>query len=300
GLVTFGLLTSAKLKLIKAPKYSRLIVIFSKSLEPIPEMVDSILPLHPDSIESYDDKTLKLAIKFFPALLALMKGSVFKMLLEFLPEVGMIIKGGIPKMILLVSVSADDPVDLEKQSQAVVLAAKKFPVQIRSVKDETEAKEYWTVRRQSFNLLHSHVKGMDAAPFIDDIIVDPKFMPEFLPQVNAVLDRYKKELIYTIAGHPGNGNFHIIPLVNLKDERVREIIPKVTEEIYKLVFRYGGSITAEHNDGLIRTPYLGEMYGEKIVSLFSEVKEIFDPLHIFNPGKKVGATLEYAARHMKK
>ncbi len=296
---TLGLLTSAKLRLVKAPKYTRLIVVFSRTLDPIPDLVDAVLPLKPDSIESYDDKTLGLALKFFPALLKLMKGSVFKMIVEFLPEVGMIIRGGVPKMILLVSVSADDASALEEKSRAVVTAIKRFPVQIRSVRDKAEAQEYWTIRRQSFNLLHSHVKGMYAAPFIDDIIVDPKYMPELLPQVNAILDRHKDKLVYTIAGHPGNGNFHIIPLVHLNDPETRKIIPEVTEEVYKLVFKYGGSITAEHNDGLIRTPYLKEMYGEKIVSLFAEVKKIFDPLGIFNPGKKVGATLEYAAEHMK-
>ena len=90
--------------------------------------------------------------------------------------------------------------------------------------------------------------------------------------MNAILDKYKKDLIYTIAGHPGNGNFHIIPLMNLKDERVKALIPVISEEVYQFVFKYHGSITAEHNDGLIRTPYLEEMYGPKIEELFIETK----------------------------
>jgi FAD/FMN-containing dehydrogenase len=68
--------------------------------------------------------------------------------------------------------------------------------------------------------------------------------------------------------------------------------------VYKLVFQYHGSITAEHNDGLIRTPYLEEMYGPKIAELFKEVKTIFDPLDIFNPGKKVGGNLAYSVEHI--
>jgi FAD/FMN-containing dehydrogenase len=128
--------------------------------------------------------------------------------------------------------------------------------------------------------------------------VKPEYLPEFLPKINAILDKYKKDLIYTIAGHPGNGNFHIIPLMNLKDERVRALIPTISEEVYKLVFEYKGSITAEHNDGLIRTPYLEEMYGSKIIELFKEVKNIFDPLNIFNPGKKVGGSLDYSEKHI--
>ena len=297
---TLGLTTAARLRLVNLPKYSRLIVIFSRNLKPIPELVDAILPLQPESIESYDDKTLELAFKFLPALLKLMKGNVVNMLVNFLPEIWMILKGlGMPKMILLVSVSAESEGELEAKAEMIEYAAKPFPVQVRSVKNAAEAQEFWTIRRQSFNLLHSNVKGKYAAPFIDDIIVNPKYMPEFLPQVNAILDRHKDKLIYTIAGHPGNGNFHIIPLVDLKDEETRKLIPEITEEVNRLVFKYGGSMTAEHNDGLIRSPYLEEMYGKKIVSLFAEVKKIFDPLNIFNPGKKVNASFEYSNKHIK-
>ncbi len=297
---TLGLLTAARLRLVKAKKYSRLIVVFSKTLETISEIVKAVLPLEPESIESYDDKTLKLAFRFLPALLGLMKGGIFRMLFKFLPEIGMILCGGIPKMILLISVSAESAEELEKKSDELVSVIKSFPVLSRSVKDPAEALEFWAIRRQSFNLLHSHAKGMYAAPFIDDIVIDPKHMPEFLPQVNAILDKHKDKLIYTIAGHPGNGNFHIIPLVDLKDEETRKLIPKITEEVNRLVFKYGGSMTAEHNDGLIRTPYLEEMYGEKITALFAEVKKIFDPLNIFNPGKKVNGSLDYSFRHMRR
>ena len=297
---TFGLLTAARLRLVPAPKYTRLVVIFSKTLDPVPDLVNDLLALKPESIESYDDKTMGLAIRFFPTLMKLMKGGLFKLMFEFIPEIGMLLRsGGMPKMIILVSVTADDEKELERKAQEIVAAATKYKLLVRNVKSDAESEEYWTIRRQSFALIHSHVKGMDAAAFIDDIIVEPKYMPEILPQVNAILDKYKDKLVYTIAGHPGNGNFHIIPLVHMDDPETRKIIPEVTEQVYQLIFKYGGSITAEHNDGIIRTPYLKEMYGEKIVSLFMEAKKIFDPDGIFNPGKKVGDTLQYAARHMK-
>jgi len=147
-------------------------------------------------------------------------------------------------------------------------------------------------------LLHNNTTGKDTAPFIDDFIVKPEYLPEVLPKVNAILDKYKKDLVYTIAGHPGNGNFHIIPLMDLKDARVRALIPQISEEVYRLVFQYHGSITAEHNDGLIRTPYLEEMYGPEIAALFAEVKKIFDPENIFNPGKKVNGSLKYSIDHI--
>jgi FAD/FMN-containing dehydrogenase len=88
--------------------------------------------------------------------------------------------------------------------------------------------------------------------------------------------------------------------MDLSREAERAKIPKVAEEVYRLVLSYKGSITAEHNDGLIRSPYLGAMYGEAVCALFEKVKNIFDPLNIFNPGKKVGSRLAYAFAHLKR
>ncbi len=296
---TLGLLTAAKVRLVKAKKYSKLLVIFANGLDPVPGLVTDLLPFHPESIESYDDKTLGLALKFLPAMIKIMKGNAFILGLQFLPEFLMVLRGGFPKMVLMVELTGDDEEELAWRMRAAYEVTKKYSVRTRLVKSAAAAQKYWTIRRQSFALLHSHVKGLYAAPFVDDIIVDPKYMPEFLPQVNAILDAHKDKLIYTIAGHPGNGNFHIIPLVDLKDPEIKKIIPEVTEQIYQLVFKYQGSITAEHNDGIIRTPYLREMYGEKIAALFEDVKKIFDPDDLFNPGKKVGGTLAYALAHIR-
>ena len=296
---TLGLLTEATLRLIPKKKYSRLAVIFVKSLEPIPELVKSLLPLGPESIESYDDRTLSLALKFFPSLLKLMKGSLFTLALRFFPEFLMVFRGGFPKMVILVEMTSDDEAELVRRMEDIKEKMEIFPVQVRLIHTDAEAEKYWTIRRQSFALIHSHAKNKYAAAFVDDIIVKPEYMPEFLPEVNAVLDKYKSELIYTIAGHPGNGNFHIIPLMDLSDPKVRASIPKISDEIYDIVAKYKGSITAEHNDGLVRTPYLGKMYSKEILGLFAEVKEIFDPEGIFNPGKKTHANLKYAMHHMR-
>jgi FAD/FMN-containing dehydrogenase len=206
-------------------------------------------------------------------------------------------------MIMLVELTGDDETELVAKLGQLGGAIQDFAkthigIQVKLLEKESDEEKYWTIRRESFALLHNNMSGKDTAPFIDDFVVQPKYMHEVLPKVNAILDKYKKDLIYTIAGHPGNGNFHIIPLMNLKDARVRALIPKISEEVYQLIFQYHGSITGEHNDGLIRTPYLEEMYGAKIAGLFVEVKKIFDPLDIFNPGKKVGGSLAYSTEHI--
>lgn len=300
---TFGMLTEAKLKLVPLKKHSRLCVVFLKDLAPVADLVTTVLPFHPESIESYDDKTMQVAVKLWRQVIGSMKGNVISLGFQFLPEMWMVLRGGMPKMIMLVELCGNDEKELNVKLAGLTAAIRTFAethkgIQVLPLKNEEQEQKYWTIRRQSFALLHSNMSGKDTAPFIDDFIVKPEYMAEVLPKVNAILDKYKKDLIYTIAGHPGNGNFHIIPLMNLKDPRVRALIPIISEEVYQLVFKYHGSITAEHNDGLIRTPYLEEMYGQKIEELFIETKKIFDPLNIFNPGKKVSGSLKYSEDHI--
>ena len=80
----------------------------------------------------------------------------------------------------------------------------------------------------------------------------------------------------------------------------RKAITELSEKVYDLVAEMHGSITAEHNDGIIRTPYLSKMYSPEVIRLFEETKKIFDPLNIFNPGKKVGGSKEYLMAHVVK
>jgi FAD/FMN-containing dehydrogenase len=302
---TFGLLAEAKLALVKAKKHSRLCVVFLKDLRWAADVVEEALKFKPDSIESYDDKTIGFAVKLWRQVLASMKGNVFILAWQFLPEAFMVLRGGMPKMIMMVELNGDDEKELVSQLNALKADVEKFAethpgIRVHALKTEEEEQKYWTIRRQSFALLHNNTIGLDTAPFIDDFIVKPEHMAEVLPKVNAILDKYGKDLIYTIAGHPGNGNFHIIPLMNLKDERIRALIPVISNQVYELISQYHGSITAEHNDGLIRTPYLEMMYGKEIVGLFAEVKKIFDPENIFNPGKKVNPSLNYSMEHINK
>lgn len=123
-------------------------------------------------------------------------------------------------------------------------------------------------------------------------------MQDVVAQVTAILKKHP-EFIFTVAGHVGNGNFHIIPIVDIKNPKVRKAIPEISKQVYDIVIKAGGSTTGEHNDGLVRTPYLEQMYGEKVVKLFEKTKHIFDPLNIFNPRKKVHGDLDYAMNHIR-
>lgn len=296
---TLGIVTEIKFKLVPVKSKSKLYVIFMRNLDHLSELVNEILPFNPESLESYDDSTMKLAFRFLPEMVKKMKVHHFvKLMFGFLPELGMIIKGGLPKLILLVEFSDNDEKEIDKKMYDLDRKIHHFGFTTRLSRSEEESSKYWTIRRESFNLLRQHVKGARTAPFVDDVIVKPKYLPEFLPKMRKILDEHK--LVYTIAGHAGNGNFHIIPLMNMKDPENAKVIPIVSDKIYSLVKEYKGSIDAEHNDGIIRTPYLEQMFGHEVVELFKKTKKIFDPQNIFNPGKKVGGTKEYMISHIVK
>jgi len=296
---TLGIITEIKFRLIQPKKFSRLAVIFLKDMKFLPSAAKAVLKYQPESFESYDDNTLKLAIRFLPSLIKILKPkNLFKLAWEFLPEFWMILSGGIPKLVLLAEFAGDNQKEILERLEELGSDLKSGRFKFRMVKDPEEAKKYWTMRRESFNLLRQHIKGKRTAPFIDDFIVLPEKLPDFLPRLYKILGKYN--LIYTIAGHVGDANFHIIPLMDLSDPKSKEIIKKLSFEVYDLVLEFKGSITAEHNDGLIRSHYLKKMYGEKVYKLFEETKKIFDPLNIFNPGKKVGSDQDYAFQHLAK
>lgn len=296
---TLGIITEITFALVPVEPYANVLAIFMPELSRLGEIVADIVPYKPDSFESYDDYSMKLAVRFFFDFFKYL-GFVetIRLGLRFLPEAMMIVTGGIPKLTLLVEFSGKTEDEVKRQLLEVQEKIKKYGFKTHIAKNHFEAEKYWRIRRESFNMLRKHMTGKRTAPFIDDIIVNPKDMAQFLPKLQALLAEYK--LVYTVAGHAGDGNFHIIPLMDLSAKNTPGVILELSQKVYTLVREFRGSITAEHNDGIIRTPYLEQMYGKEITALFKRVKELFDPRYIFNPNKKVGGTFENITKYMRK
>lgn len=294
---TLGIMTRAKMRLMKPRNHARMLVMFLKDLSLLGHLVNDVLSFEPETFESYDDHTLKLAIRFMPEMAKAMGGAgVIKMGFSFIPEALTVMRmGGLPKLVLMAEFVGDTEKEVEEKVHKAYEALSHYHYPMIMTASKDGGKKYWTVRRESFNLLRKHIKGVHTAPFIDDMVVNPEHLPQFLPELNQIMGQYN--LTYTVAGHIGNGNFHIIPLMDLSDPKTQEVIPKLSREAYALVLKYKGSITGEHNDGLIRTPFLLDMYGQEIYNLFVKTKKIFDPHGIFNPGKKVHGNLSYAMHH---
>lgn len=296
---TLGIMSKVKIRLVRDKPFKNLVTIFFKAWRDLPEVVNTILPLEPESLEVFDEETLKLGLRFMPEIAKKADMGFARFALQFMPEALIGIKmGGLPKLIVLVELVEDTERAVAEKTRQVLKAMKSFGLNARAQRNEADAEKYWIMRRESFNLLREHVRGKKAAPFIDDFCVVPEKIPEFLPRMIEILKDHGIKV--NIAGHAGSGNLHIIPLMDLRKESERAKIPVVSEKVYDLVVKFGGTITAEHNDGLIRTPYLEKMYGREVCALFAEIKNIFDPQNIFNPNKKIGGTVKYAMEHIKR
>ncbi len=302
---TLGIATEITFKLVLEPKYTRLVVIFLRDMNIVPNLVNHILKFKPQSLESYDDKTFLLVLKYikdFAKLLGLK--NLFKLGFSFWPEALMTLRHGFPKLVLLIEFTGSTQEEADKQAKIALKDLETIQgIGIRLTKDEFEMKKYWTIRHEAFNLIRYHLKKVKSKPFIDDVIVRPEKLPEFIPALYKILGEYKNRMTFAIGGHSGDGNMHIYTLVNPKDPNLKEMIIDVADRVYDLVIKLGGSITAEHNDGLIRTPYLNKMYSSHMIQIFSEIKQIFDKNNIFNPGKKVASsdgqgTKKYLTSHI--
>ena len=288
---TLAITTKMKLGLVKNQGHRSMLVIFLSDLSHLPDIVHKVLPFNPESLESYDDHTFKIAVRLLPELLSQMGlFRAIRLAFSFLPELFMALTGGIPKLVLMAEFSEDTHAEAFGKARAAAESVHGLAASARVLKNEKDSEKYWIVRRESFTLLRKNAKGLYAAPFIDDFAVPPDSIPEFWPKLTSLLKEYEDLFIYTVAGHVGDGNFHIIPLMDLSRPEVRQVILELAPKVYELVLSYGGTTTGEHNDGIIRTPYLPMQFGEKVVRLFEETKHIFDPENILNPGKKVGGT----------
>jgi FAD/FMN-containing dehydrogenase len=294
---TLAAVAAATIKGVKPMTHSRMVVMFVPSTTHLGEIIPAFLKHSPETLESYDDNTFKIAIKFFKDIALRMGGNMISLGFQFLPEFWMALTGGVPKIILMAEFAGDSEDEVEKRAYEAFEEMKGFNLPLKMTHSAQEAKKYWTFRRESFNLLRSRLKGFRTAPTIDDIVVHPKDLPEFLPKLEAIFKKYP-ELIYTVAGHMGDANFHIIPLIDIHKEGIVATLHKLMDEVFALVFEYRGSMSGEHNDGLLRTAYLPQMYHAEVIKLFEKTKDIFDPLGMLNPGKKVYGDKAFAWSHI--
>lgn len=300
---TLGIMTSAKLRLVERPEHSGLLVLFLRDINGLGELINTVLTHKPVSFESFDDATLLMSIRFMPYFLKMLGPRKFIHLLFSLIPDGVQLLRGIPKLVLMVEFTghSEDEVRVKIKTLDQELAKYRARYEINGTEEtpnEASSEKFWTMRRHSFNILRSKVKDKHTAPFIDDFIVPPAELPHFLPKLRKIIKKYR--LLATIAGHMGDGNFHVIPLMKIEEPHERAKLQPAMKEVNELVLKHGGSISGEHNDGMVRGPWLERMYGPQVFELMDDIKRLYDPQNIFNPRKKTDADWNYSFSHIRK
>src|SRR5579862_1906396 len=276
---TLGLVSDIHFRLVPAKPYSGLLVMFLRGIDDLGELIPKVLEAKPATFESFDDATLWLSIRFMPSFYKMLGLRKFLHLIISLMPDGLQLLRGVPKLILMVEFNGQTEAEVRQKVHALhrELAHHRARYEINGFEEdpnEGKSEKFWLMRRYSFQLLRSKVHDKHTAPFIDDFVVPPEHLTEFLPKLRRIIKKYK--LFATIAGHMGDGNFHVIPLMKIEDPKERKKIEPSQKEVNDLVLRYEGSLSGEHNDGLVRGPWLEAQFGKQIVALFREVKHTFD------------------------
>ncbi len=301
---TLGMLTEVTFKLTPKRKHSGLLVFFLKDIKHLGDVINTVLEAKPATFEGFDDQTMILFFRLMPSLLKDMGLWPFATLMFSLIPQALMVTRGYPKLILMVEFNGDTEQEvadkIHRLHQNLGLKNKQFHYSISAYEEdgnEARSEKFWLMRRKSFQLLRSKVKDKHTAPFIDDFIVPPHVLPEFLPKLQKIIRKYR--LFATIAGHMGDGNFHVIPLMKIEEKKERKKLLPAMKEVNALVLQYGGSLSGEHNDGLVRGPWLKDQFGSEMLQVFREAKDVMDPDHIFNPHKKANADWDYSYNHIR-
>lgn len=299
---TLGLITDIKFKLVRRRAHSGLLILFLKNTNELGDLIPKVLESKPATFESFDDQTLWLSIRFMPSFLKLLGPVRFIKLLFSLVTTGVQLLRGVPKLILMVEFNGDTEEEVRQKVRTLhrSLGKHRARYEINGFEEtptEGSSEKFWVMRRYSFQILRSKVKDKHTAPYIDDFIVPPEHLSEFLPELQKIIKKYK--LFATIAGHMGDGNFHVIPLMKIEDPKERDKLKPSQKEVNELVLKYGGSLSGEHNDGMVRGPWLEQMYGPIILGYFKDIKQLYDPQNIFNPHKKTDADWDFSFDHIR-
>lgn len=278
---TLGLITEIVLVTMDTPRQEDVTLAVShyEDLHSAGQAIHKLHALKPSALEIVDQNLLKLVIKQNPQLL---KG---------------LIPHKLPAIVLLTEFD-----DSKRAVTKTKLASAKDIFEEHSfewiVKNDPEDQaRLWKLRRSAAAVMWTIPGKKKALPIIEDGIVPPKKIVTFFEKAYEIFERY--ELDIAVWGHAGDANLHMQPFMDLSKTADRKKIFQVTDDFYKMVVSLGGAPSAEHNDGLMRSPYLKVLYGNQMCKVFDKVKQIFDPTNVLNPHKKTGVDFNYIKRHVR-
>ncbi len=195
-------------------------------------------------------------------------------------------KRKLPEFVLLVTLDKKSLKKSGKETKDLLIELRKVGGETAMlVENKNDKQMFWQVRDASFLLSKLLDPKKRPAAFLEDMTVPSEHIAKFFSDIKYLLNKYNVQA--AVHGHGGNAHFHFYPLLDFTNKQTPDLIMKMSDEFFHTAVKYGGSICGEHNDGIIRTPYLDLMFSKKTLDLFEKLESIFDPKDIFNPGKKV-------------
>jgi len=194
---------------------------------------------------------------------------------------------GEPDAILLVEFAGEDHADLARRLDSLVtlMADLGYPGGVVEAREPAFQKAIWEVRKSGLNIMMS-MKG-DGKPisFVEDCAVRLEDLADYTDRLTRIFEKHGTT--GTWYAHASVGTLHVRPIVNLKLEAGARAMRAIAEEAFEIVREYKGSHSGEHGDGLVRSEFHEAMFGARMTDTFAEVKALFDPANMMNPGKIV-------------
>lgn len=272
---TLGIVTKAVLQLVPIPKHTALVVVSAKDLPELPKVLDIAFEHNPESLETFDNNTFAKAREHLAMHAERMEPYI----------------DAEAKLFVLIQVSEATQEETDRVAESLLASLVKKKYHVARVTDPIDADSVWQVRRNSFLLMRDHnPEGFRAVPCIEDIIVPRSAIGELIEGLLPILRKHTEQ--YGFHGHIGDGSLRIIPIFDFRRKDALDSVFVLMRAVFPLVKRLKGNMSADHSDGIIRTPFLREFYGDELYTVFEEIKKIYDPENIFNPGKKTGGTIE--------
>ncbi len=295
---TLGIVTDITIEAVPKAPHSGLLLAYLPSIKRLGEIIETVMHHSPATFEGFDDITFNLGIRYFKTFRKQLGTKEWLRQQTWLLKSVAQFRGHLPSMLLMIEFDGTTKDEVLNKISKLHDDLRKYSIRMDIEADEQSSAPFWQIRRAALALLRNQVQGRYASPFIDDMAVPPKHLPKFIPKLRKVIRKYN--LPATIQGHFGDGNFHVIPLMDITGTKDQAKLEPVMRELIPIVLSYGGTMAGEHNDGMVRGPWLPAVFGDKMFALFKQTKEIFDPQYIFNPHKKTDASWEYSMSHIRK
>ncbi|MDQ7818524.1 MAG: anaerobic glycerol-3-phosphate dehydrogenase subunit C [Melioribacteraceae bacterium] len=264
---TLGVFTDAVLRIIPIVKYRGIISLYFDDIEKMGTAVKYLRELGASAIEFVDQSFIELAVSYRPELK------------KFLPEN--------VKYLLYVEYEDNDINKVEElliETKKVISEEKKLAEVGLYSTDEEEIANIFKVRKAATVILNKIQGKEKPVPFVEDAAIHPDVFSEFLVDLSSLLKNYSFK--YAVFGHAGDGNLHLRPILNFKNEKSFREAQDLMQKFVDLVIKYKGTLSGEHGDGRLRTPLIEKSF-KALMPLFKEIKNLFDPIDIMNPEIKV-------------